>query len=132
MFEESSSQCYQAFKESTTWNNAKRHCESVSASLAVVNSPEITESFKLLPVKQWASKALWIDLRRASWNWVSTGDTSQQEVTDPYWADGEPDGVNADCVKVQKSSIDSNYNWYNEKCHTKLRTACVIGELNIC
>ncbi len=119
-----------AFNGHTTWNEAKKTCESLNASLVEIQTTEkqfILESFLgQLGFESNKLSIIWLNGHRESsgkWKWITSG----KEFTYTNWADGYPSTISGWDYIIMDFNNDKNFGkWYNDPATSTTHLVCEI------
>ncbi|WKY04293.1 hypothetical protein Q1695_005357 [Nippostrongylus brasiliensis] len=126
-----SGQCYTSVCTRMSRDNAKKHCESMNATMPIIHSKEENDFISLLirsgPGERVQRSTLWIGLKR---------DRSQRGLYFAWdngdarnfngWARGEPNdwGGREDCVEYREQHHGYYHVWNDVPCDWQLYTFC--------
>ena len=123
-FKERSS-CYKLSKNVRNWQAAKKACEDLNSTLAIISSEAEHQALK--PYIRRKRKRTWIGLQRnprdkKRWLWV---DGSPLNYT--RWGDGEPNRITEECVEIRPFG-SHNGGWNDQHCSDRIHYICENGK----
>lgn len=105
-----------------SWAEAREHCKSMKADLAIIKTQE---KMTFINGLYGSSKEVWIGLtdngNEGQWNWVDG-----TPMTTPFWAAGQPNshqGKDQDCVEFWHRG-SGNGEWNDEACDLRQCFIC--------
>ena len=123
-FKERSS-CYKLSKKVLNWQAAKKACEDLNSTLAIISSEAEHQALK--PHIRRKKKLTWIGLQRnprdkKRWLWV---DGSPLNYT--HWGDREPNSITEECVEIRPFG-SHNGGWNDQECSDRINYICEKGK----
>ena len=113
--------CYKAFNAQKTWQEARTHCETLSASLPVVLSSEENSFLS----RMMLTPSSWIGASRCRTDEFCWPDGSS--VRWAAWNQGEPNNVSEGCVNIL-FKINVTGKWNDASCTKKKSFICTRGK----
>ena len=123
-FKEQSS-CYKLSKDVLNWQAAKKACEDLNSTLAIINS--LAEHQALKRHISRTRKHTWIGLHRNSsvqngWLWVDGS-----RLKDSHWGKSEPNSIDEECVEMRL--FYPHYGrWNDQECSDTINYICEKGK----
>ena len=123
-FKERSS-CYKLSKNVLNWQAAKKACEDLNSTLAIISS--LAEHQALKRHISGTRKNTWIGLHRDrsdqnGWLWVDGS-----RLNDSHWGKNEPNNIAEKCVEMRFSKT-LNGRWNDQTCSDRINYICEKGK----
>ena len=124
-FKERSS-CYKLSKEVLSWQEARKACEDLNSTLAIISS--LSEHLALKRrIYGKRKKNTWIGLHRNSsvqngWLWVDGS-----RLNDSHWGKSEPNNIDEECVEMRPFK-PHNGGWNDQECSDTINYICEKGK----
>ena len=120
-FKERSS-CYKLSKSALNWQAAKKACEHLNSTLAIISS--LAEHQALKRHIYWIRKNTWIGLHRDQngWLWVDGS-----RLNESHWGKGEPNNIDEECVEMRPFK-PHNGGWNDQECSDTINYICEKGK----
>ena len=117
--------CYKLSENVLNWQAAKKACEDLNSTLAIISSE--AEHRALKPYIRKKGKVTWIGLHRnlrdkKRWLWV---DGSPLNYT--HWGNREPNNVTEECVEIRPFGYH-NGGWNDQECSDIIHYICEKGK----
>ena len=120
-FKERSS-CYKLSKSALNWQAAKKACEHLNSTLAIISS--LAEHQALKRHIYGIRKNTWIGLHRDQngWLWVDGS-----RLNDSHWGKSEPNNIDEECVEMRPFR-PHNGGWNDQECSDTINYICEKGK----
>ena len=117
--------CYNLSEEVLNWQAAKKACENLNSTLAIISSEAEHQALK--PYIRKKGELTWIGLQRnprdkTRWLWV---DGSRLNYS--HWGDREPNNIAEECVEIRPFG-SHNGGWNDQECSDIIHYICEKGK----